>query len=217
MSATASTIFNKAWAEGSIRKPIIVLIGGYAGTGKSTLAKRFSELIDNAQIIPTGIFRSIAQAQNNVDNNPALYLSTYDLHVPYGNDNQGIRRAYSEQCVPVTDIIKSVITFLGTEKQHLIIEGNHILPWEKYYDKNCEIIELYLYVNDKDKHMKMLEGPTHNRRVGKLQFETGRYIHDMLYSEAISTQKNVFECSETDKAELYLEQKIAEIIQNEMD
>lgn len=217
MQDLPSTLFNQAWTDRKITKPVIILIGGYAGTGKSTLAARLAGRLAYTQTIPTGIFRSIAQSQTSAPKNPALFLSTYDLHLPYGTETSAVRRAYVQQCAPVIDIVKSVIGFLGIEKQHLIIEGNHVLPWEQYADDNCNIIELYMYVEDEDQHYDMLGGPTHNRTLTATQFETGRTIHDILYSEARKRGKPVFACSEMDKAEAYLEQRLLEIVQNNME
>jgi 2-phosphoglycerate kinase len=207
--------FNTAWANHEVSKPLIILLGGYAGTGKSTLAARFTNQISHAQIIPTGIFRSIAQTQTNSNRDPALFVPTYDLHTLQGQEQNSIVGAYQKQCAPVTTIIRSVISFLATEKQHLIIEGNHILPQERYAHSGCYIIELYMYVGDGDQHRKMLGGPTHNRTIANEQFATGRVIHDNLCMEARKHKKVLFECSDMDKAEAYLQQQISKIMRAE--
>lgn len=180
-----SDLFNALWEKGTITKPIVILIGGYAGTGKSTLAANLSTRLPHAQTIPTGIFRSIAQSQDNAANNPALFLPTYDLHSANGSKKSEVMQAYEKQCEPVTSIINSVISFMAIEKQHLIIDGNHILPWRQYGHDGCYVIELYMYVKDASKHREMLGGPTHNRTISDTQFNTGRMIHDALYLKAL--------------------------------
>ena len=207
-----SDTFNKAWEDRKVTKPVIILIGGYAGTGKSTLASRLAKRLSYAQTIPTGIFRSIAQTQYDQQQNQALFVPTYELHTVYGQDTASIVRAYKEQCAPVTNIIESVFRFLALEKQHLIIEGNHILPWETYRNSECHIIELYTYVKNEGQHLAMLGGPTHNRTITAEQFVTGRTIHDILHSEALSNNKKLFECSEMDKAESYLQKTLKKFI-----
>jgi len=215
MQSLPSKNFGRAWKKGQIKKPVIVLIGGYAGTGKSTLGAHLAKRLNYTQIIPTGIFRATAQTQTTPEQHPSLFLPTYDLHTLHGPNHKQVWRSYNQQCAPVTPIIKSVIDFMAVEKQHLIIEGNHILPGTNYDQTGCHIIELYMYVKDKQQHRMMLGGPTHNRTITKAQFETGRTIHDIVYAEALKLDKPLFECSETDKAEAYFEQRLSEIMQDE--
>lgn len=209
-------VFAEAWKEGSITKPTVVLIGGYAGTGKSTLAASLSQNIGYTQITPTGIIRSIAQTQTTPQENPALFMSTYDLHTLYGSSTEQIATAFKEQCTPITNSINSLLSFLATEKQHLIIEGNHILPWERYSHPDCNIIELYLYVDDADQHRAMLGGPTHNRTIDSEQFRTARKIHDMLHTEVTNHNKALFECGETDRAREFFLKKLSSILETSL-
>ena len=211
-----SEIFHEAWQQSQIKKPVIILIGGYAGTGKSTLATQLAKQLNYAQIIPTGIFRSIAQTQTTANQNPALFLPTYDLDTLGDHSEASIRDAYIAQCQPVETIIKSVINFMAIEKQHLIIEGNHVLPWEDYTHTDCTIIELYLYVDDEQKHRAMLGGVTHNRQISQQQFKTGRVIDKLIRKEALAQHKQLFESADVGKiASEYVEAKLAEALKTE--
>lgn len=212
-----SSKFNQAWRDKVLSRPLVILIGGYAGTGKSTLANALASRIAHIQTIPTGIFRSIAQVQPGHANNAALFLPTYQLDEVHGNTVEAITAAYREQCAPATDIIHSVIRFLAVEKQHLIIEGNHILPEILYDHPDCHIIELYLYVDDEVRHRTMLGGPTHQRNLSEQEFMTGRTIHDMLRAEATAHRKPQFESNNTEAAIAYVERKIADILQQTKD
>lgn len=213
MKTLPSNSFVHSWETGRTTKPIIVLIGGYAGTGKSTLAHKIAKKLEYAQVLPTGILRSIAQTQLTREQHPAMFYSTYDLHDLYGAGVREVGTAFREQCEPITSIVHSVIDFMTVEKQHLIIEGNHIVPWATYHSDQCEIIELYTYVDDAAQHKRMLGGPTHNRHLTLKQFKTARVIHDMLVDEALRNDKQQFGHTEHAEAEIFIENKIASLVQ----
>ncbi len=72
--------YNKLWEKAQISCPVVVMIGGYAGTGKSTLAQIISRALNYLNIIPTGILRALVKDYISAQDNPALYYHTYDLH-----------------------------------------------------------------------------------------------------------------------------------------
>jgi len=72
--------YNELWEQGEVSKPVVFLIGGYAGTGKSTLAKEITNYFKNINVLPTGIIRSILREYVSKESNPYLYAHTYNLH-----------------------------------------------------------------------------------------------------------------------------------------
>lgn len=183
--------YNEMWSKGLIAKPIIILIGGYAGTGKSTLAKKLTQYLQYINIIPTGVIRAISKTYTNKITNPELFYHTFDLHKITKNRDL-IINLFLDQCAVVNKGVTELIEFVETEKQHYIIEGNHIIPKNKYTSIEAIIIEVYLQVEDPSLHIEMLVGPTHQRNINSKQYETGRVLHDYIAESATTESKYIF-------------------------
>ena len=201
--------YNKLWEKAQISWPVVVMIGGYAGTGKSTLAQIISRALNYLNIIPTGILRALVKDYISAQDNPALYYHTYDLHqlIPQkfrGKADREIRRLFLNQVKPLTRGLTNLMNFAASEKQHYLIEGNHIFPG--FWEKNEQVIqiEFYLKVSEPHQHRLMLGGPTHNRDLNEEQFQTGRILHDFIVNEAESQNKYVYEYNQAEGLALRL-------------
>ena len=181
------------WSSGLSVKPLIILIGGYAGTGKSTLASKLTDSIPYCNIVPTGVLRSVAQAYSNSAKNPELYYHTFELH-NISNERKDIEVNYLRQCYLVDKGVQKLIDFAMSEKQFYIIEGNHILPDISYQRSEAVVIELYLSNDNKVLHKKMLQGPTHQRVIDNQKFATSRLLHSKIKSMANIHNKTIFNC-----------------------
>lgn len=201
--------YNELWEKSQISLPVVVMIGGYAGTGKSTLAKIISGYLNYLNLIPTGILRSLLKGYISAQDNPALYYHTYDLHqlIPKkftGKAASEITRLFLNQVKPLNRGLINLINFAAREKQHYLIEGNHIFPGLLETNPNVIQIEFYLKVSDPQQHRLMLGGPTHNRALDDEQFQTGRILQDFIINEAESKNKYLYEYNEAECLALQL-------------
>lgn len=182
------------WQEGVPLRPFVIALGGYAGTSKSTLAQAISDRLPPHLSVATPHLRSLLKDFVSPEENPWLYVHTYDLDkvssdTAFVDPKYGFRR----QIEPVATAVKRIIDFVGTERQHHIIEGNHIFPGMVSFPGNVLGIELYLKVSDPELHKKMMVGPTHRRAVDEHQFAVGRELHDYTVAEAERLGLPVFE------------------------
>lgn len=170
-------------------------MGGYAGTGKSTLVKEIESFFKNINVLPTGIIRSILRGYITQENNPYLYSHTYNLHslLDKKSSNNQVTGLYEKQISPVSKSINKIIDFTSIEKQHWIIDGNHIFPGFIKDDDRVILFEFYLKVTDPDVHRKLLSGPTHNRKLNDEQFHTARRLHDYIVNKATEHNKLLYE------------------------
>lgn len=182
-------LYNQAWEQKKITTPLVVLIGGYAGTGKSTLGKEIVNLVPNLNNFPTGIIRATLRDYITIQDNPYLYHHTYDLHEMGGD----VKEHFLEQCKPIIGAINQSIDFANSEKQMILFDGNHILPGMMNPKKHKNVVEIYLKVSDPTIHREMLSGPTHNRDIAEKQFETARILHEYIVQEAEKFKKPLFE------------------------
>lgn len=203
----------RLWEERRIRTPLLFLIGGYAGVGKSTLAQKIMNRIPHSNLVPSGILRADVQARNSKDEVPELYKSTFDLHallsptLPEEQRADGVIELFKKQRDLVMGNFPTMATFAETEHQHLIFDGNHISPT----CTSCTIgggvipIEVYLMVTDPDTHYRMISGPTHNRPDLTLeQWKTARTLHEFIVHEAEDAGKPVIEWNEAYPKTLHL-------------
>lgn len=211
------SFFNKAWEEGKIKKPVIILIGGHIGTGKTTFAEMLKSKIPHSSLITTAIIRSILQSLIPENALPELHMHTYDF--PLRNKNAKLLQkeaieSFEVQAKAVDQGLKKLISFFESEKQLSIIEGNHILPSTvKKLQKRSNIISLFFKAPEDELYKKTISGQTHKREVSLEQFKIVRLIHDYLIFEAKRNKQILFCFGETKSAMDYIETKLIEIVE----
>lgn len=198
--------FNKMWERKEIDKPLVILYGGYAGTGKSTTCKTISELIKYTTSLPTGVIRSSIANYLTTEDIKLISSHTYKLHEvgdyldPHDHRNrEEIEKRFLKQIEPISRAINGIVDFAASEKQHIIIDGNHVFPGLVKPNSDVHMFEFYNMVTDKDKHLDMLCGPTHNRSLSEEEFTTARILHDFTVRECRKHNKEIFEYSESQK------------------
>lgn len=55
-------LYNDQWIKNTISNPLVIMIGGYAGTGKTTLAKKLLSVFEHAVIVNTGVVRAVLRS-----------------------------------------------------------------------------------------------------------------------------------------------------------
>lgn len=207
------TAYNKAWEAGRQEKPLVVLIGGHMGTGKSTFAKKIERQIKHTNVVSTGVIRSIMQAYLPSEDNPFLFGHTYQLdkvrpdHSLTAEENA--IRGFQEQAKIVDRAIANLIRFSESEGQQYIIDGNHILPTftvQQAVSRN--IISLFFQVSDFQRHREMVSGPTHWRNLTSQQLSITKCIHDFIVEQAEIHQQPIFDYDQHDEALNYVASKL---------
>ncbi|HKV56041.1 MAG TPA: AAA family ATPase [Candidatus Binataceae bacterium] len=158
----------------SARKPII-LIGGTAGTGKTTLAGELSWRLRLDHRIGTGFIREIVKSQYRPEDCPELHGFTFRAEQPVAN----IR----EQAARLRPAVLACIDRARREGTSLIVEGTHLLP-SLYHDTAVDLFAV-LAAPDPEEHRRRLRGPSHlHRKTSERDFANIRLIDHYLASEA---------------------------------
>jgi len=158
----------------SLAKPII-LIGGTAGTGKTTLASELSWRLGLDHRIGTGFIREIVKSQHRKEHCLELHGFTFRSEQPVANIV-----AQAERLRPA---IIACIERARREGTSLLVEGTHLLP-SLYHDVTTDLF-VVLAAPELEEHKRRLHGPSHlHRQTTDADFTNVRLIVQYLGSEA---------------------------------
>jgi 2-phosphoglycerate kinase len=117
----------------ALDRPLVLLIGGATGVGKSTIATQVAARLGITRIIPTDAIREVMRAMFSDDMLPALHASSFEADrlaarnpLPRTADPTII--GYREQCAAVMVGVRALVRRAMMERTDLILEGAHIAP-----------------------------------------------------------------------------------------
>ena len=182
--------YTHLWNTRQIDKPLVLGVGGYAGTGKSTLVSKLLPWLPSSEKLATGQVRAILKRFISKDDNPWLYGQTYTLD-QISPDSVGAIEGFELQVSPVASALQEIVNFAGVEKQLHILDGNHVFPGLIDFPEEVIGVDFYLKVDDPETHRQMIGGPTHQRTLSDHEFATARKLHDHIVAEALAHGKHV--------------------------
>ncbi|MGI8574241.1 MAG: hypothetical protein ACR2MA_02625 [Egibacteraceae bacterium] len=137
--------------------PLIVLIGGTTGVGKSTVATTVANRLGIVRIVSTDAVREVMRGIFTQQMMPTLHASTFDvpsaLRDPFAETNPaiaGFRQQVRSVLVGVSQIIRRAV-MEGTD---LIVEGAHVVPgfFDLPHRKEAIVAPLILSLDDERVH-----------------------------------------------------------------
>ncbi len=178
--------------RGIIKDPLIILIGGVTGTGKTVVAAELAYRMDIKHIIGTDSIREILRIILSKDLLPTLHESTYEawkhITMPFISEDERIRQGYLEQAKVVSAGIRAIINRSIKESLDVVVEGIHNLPeFLKCYKDNPNIITLVLTIKDENIHRSRLKTRIKSKRDPEKymqEFKKIRTINDFIIEQA---------------------------------
>jgi len=184
-----------------MERPLIVLIGGTTGVGKSTIATELAHRLGINRISSTDSIREVMRGIFTKDLMPAIYESAFDawrgLRVPAPEGANPVIVGFREQTAVVTTGVKALIDRAVLEGISMIIEGIHIVPG--YLDPKkiagARVVQVIIAVEDEQAHLSHFymrdaqtkgSRPTERYRVNFPNIRLlGRYIEDLAREHQI--------------------------------
>lgn len=144
--------------EKNSQDPLIILIGGAAGTGKTTISNRLCGALDIPHRLGSGFVREVARSF--LSKRKASVLHTYSFRP--GENITPFQNLY-EQSSLIKDGIELCIRRAYKEGTSIVIEGVNLIPG--LIATKMVTLFVILYVENQKMHQKMLSGDTHKKRV----------------------------------------------------
>jgi len=154
---------------GKLKKPIILLIGGATGVGKSTIATILANRLNITRVASSDAIREVMRATVSDKLIRPLRGSSFNAYQNLTLPPVGVEPVilgFREQAMTVIVGIEAIIKRGIEEKNDIIIEGAHVVPGYmdlKKYAKKAIIQEIVISVPDRE---------THKEHFSKRTFET---------------------------------------------
>jgi 2-phosphoglycerate kinase len=130
--------------------PIIVLIGGATGTGKSTVATEVAYRLGITRVTSTDFVRQTMRAFLKRYFMPSIHYSSFE--VPPEEDGLGTVEGFVEQTRNVLIGVRGVIDRALQEGWSLVLEGVHLVPGMLPPVEGALVIHCVLAIEDVDLH-----------------------------------------------------------------
>lgn len=162
--------------------PLVILIGGTTGVGKSTLATEVAHRLGITRVASTDMVRQVMRAFFSIELMPAIHYSSFEagesVRVPVPPETDLSRAGFIEQTKAVAVGISSLIERAINEAQSLIVEGVHLVPGflDRSRWKEALVLEFVLSVADRD---------LHRQHFAVRDWETGGVRAMRRYTEAL--------------------------------
>lgn len=140
-----------------LEKPIIILIGGATGVGKSTLATQVAHRLGVTRLNSTDSIRQAMRAFFSLELMPAIHYSSFEAGQAVKRAPKGVDRdiaGYLDQVEKVSVGVHAIIERAIKEGTRMVIEGAHLVPGylkEDLWDKAL-VIQVVLACTDEERH-----------------------------------------------------------------
>jgi 2-phosphoglycerate kinase len=148
--------FRQWWNVRDLERPLLVLLGGVSGVGKSTVATQLAGRLGIPHVIATDQVRQVVRAFFSKDFLPSVHHSSFDvskaLSVP--SDSSGTVAGYIRQAHDIAPGLDAVVERAISDRTPLVVEGVHLLPDipSAHLCERATTVRVMLAVGDEAEH-----------------------------------------------------------------
>jgi 2-phosphoglycerate kinase len=126
-------------------RPLVVVIGGTTGVGKSTLAAMLAARLGVNRVIATDVIRQVLRAFFTHEAMPTVHGSAFEV---------GGIAGYRDQAERVGTGIAAIVERAAAEGKPVVVEGVHVVPGGVHprVRERCVLVEALVVVDDPDLH-----------------------------------------------------------------
>src|SRR5215213_1504325 len=139
--------------------PLVILLGGATGVGKSTIATMLASRLGITRVIPTDAIREVMRSMFSEHLMPTLHTSSFDaarlVRSPLPRNADPVIIGFREQAAAVAVGIEALISRAVEEGTDLIVEGAHLVPGfvdRSRFAGEAVIVPLAITVDDEELH-----------------------------------------------------------------
>jgi len=148
------------WQEiATLEVPLVVLIGGATGVGKSTMATQLAARLGIVRVVATDAVREVMRAMLTSKLMPTLYTSSFNadsaLREPPPRPADKVIVGFREQTAAVAVGVQALIKRAVVEGTSAVIEGAHVVPGFfdlDPYEGKVLAVPVVVTVEDEDLH-----------------------------------------------------------------
>ena len=154
-----ATSFSKWQLVAKLDRPLVVLVGGATGVGKSTIATMLANRLGITRVIPTDAIREVMRAMFSREIMPTIHASSFDaarlLRHPLPRNADPVLIGFGEQASAVAVGVEALICRAVLEGTDLILEGAHLVPGfleRSQFDGKAVVVPLVVSVDAEELH-----------------------------------------------------------------
>jgi 2-phosphoglycerate kinase len=142
-------------ALGNLDIPLVVLVGGATGTGKSTVAVEVAHRLGITRVTSTDVVRQTMRAFFSREFMPSIHFSSFEAAPAVAEqdfESDPVIRGFLDQTRNVLVGVKAVLGRALEEGYSVALEGVHVVPGLMQPVEGAVFCQVMLAIEDEDEH-----------------------------------------------------------------